>query len=55
MSKTGTLLIDNEHDGMRWARGLTLLANDRYSPAEGVHKFGKPEWVWAPIELPDTA
>ena len=29
MSKTGTPSIDNEHDGMKRARGLTLLANER--------------------------
>jgi len=54
MSKTGASSIDNEHDGMKWACGLTLLANERYSPAECVHEFGKPKWVWPPVEPSDS-
>jgi len=51
MSKARAPSIDNEHDGMRYVRGLTLLADERYTPAECVHKFGKPTWVLAALEL----
>ena len=54
MSKTGEPSIDNEHDGMRRARGLTLLANERYAPAECIHEIRKPKWVWPPMELLDS-
>ena len=53
MSKTGERLIDKEHDGMRRARGLTLLANEGYTPAECVHKIWKPKWVSLRMELPN--
>jgi hypothetical protein len=35
-------------------RGLTLLADERQTPTESVHKVGKPVGVWHVVELPDA-